>query len=238
MYWPKHLLTDGQSNDMLLAYKRDFEKPRKTMVKITRGLKKRREEIIATARHLFQTNDYDKITMQNIVDELEIAKGTIFYYFDSKEVLLKAVVENIIEEDKVRKEALITTTKGNALDKIRALIQLDSMAAKNPTILKHLHRPSNAQMHTQLLAVMVIQEASLYAKLIQQGCAEGIFQTDTPFECAEFIIAAIQFLTDQGIFPWTESDVARRMHTFPALVETILKAKPGSFQFMIDRLLQ
>jgi AcrR family transcriptional regulator len=174
--------------------------------------------------------------MQNIVDELSIAKGTLFYYFDSKETLLKAVVENIIKEDRVRKKALIATTKGNALDKIRALMQLNSMAVKNPTILKHLHRPSSAQMHTQLLAVMVIQEASLYAKLIQQGCDEGIFQTNTPFECAEFIIAAIQFLTDQGIYPWTKSDVARRIHAFPALVETILKAKPGSFQFMIDRM--
>lgn len=201
-----------------------------------RGLKERREEIIATARHLFQIEDYDSITMQDIVDELGIAKGTIFYYFDSKEALLRAVVENIIEEDRVRKQALIKTTKGSALDKIRALMQLDSMAAKNQTILEHLHRPSNAQMHTQLLAVMVIQEASLYAELIRQGCGEGIFQTDTPLECAEFIIAGIQFLTDHGIYPWVESDITRRAHAFPALVEAILKAKPGSFQFMVDRI--
>lgn len=206
------------------------------MVKVLRGLKERREEIIATARRLFQIEDYDAITMQDIVDELGIAKGTIFYYFDSKEALLRAVVENIIEEDRVRKQALIKKAKGNALDKIRALMQLDSMAAKNPIIFEHLHRPSNAQMHTQLLAVMVIQEASLYAELIRQGCGEGIFQTDNPLECAEFIIAGIQFLTDYGIYPWVESDITRRAHAFPSLVEAILKAKPGSFQFMVDRI--
>lgn len=206
------------------------------MVKITRGLKERRAEIITTARRLFQTEDYNKITMQNIVDALGIAKGTIFYYFDNKEALLKAVVENITEEDRVRKKALIATTKGNALDKMRALMQLNSMAMKNQAILEQLHKPGNAQMHTQLLAVMVIQEAALYAELIQQGCDEGIFQTNTPFECAEFIIAAIQFLTDQGIYPWAETDIARRAQAFPGLVETILKAKSGSFQFMVNRI--
>ena len=51
------------------------------MVRITKGLKKRRQEIITTARQLFQAEDYDTITMQRVVEELGIAKGTI-YYFD------------------------------------------------------------------------------------------------------------------------------------------------------------
>lgn len=205
------------------------------MVGITRGLEERRQEIIATARRLFQTESYDKITMQRVVDELGIAKGTVFYYFESKEDLLKAVVENIIEEDFARKQLLIEKTDGNALDKIRALIALDSMTMKYPTILKSLHRPGNAGMHTQLLAVMITNEASLYENLIRQGCDEGTFQTGTPLESAEFIISAIQFLTDTGIFPWTEPDLLRRAQAFPSLIEAVLKAKPGSFQFMLDK---
>lgn len=202
------------------------------MVKITRGLEERRQEIIAMARQLFQTQDYDKISMQHVVDALGIAKGTIYYYFDSKEDLLKAVVENIIEEDVVRKQALIEKTKGNAMDKMRALFELESMAAKNPNILGHLHKPSNAGMHTQLLAVTLLRQAPLYGEVIRQGCDEGIFKTDTPLECAEFMIAGIQFLTDDGIYPWAQVDLMRRAQAFPALVEAMLKAKPGSFQFM------
>ena len=184
------------------------------MVKIVRGLEERRQAIITDARRLFQTEDYDTI-YQKVVNELGIAKGTIFYYFDSEEDLLRAVVENIIEEDLARKQAFIEKTEGNALDKIRALLELDSMAIKNPTTLEHLHKPSNASMHTQLLAVMILNEAQLYEQLIRQGCNEGIFQTDSPLECAEFIISSIQFLTDTGIYPWTESDVLRRTRSFP-----------------------
>lgn len=206
------------------------------MAKISRGLEERRNEIVALARHLFLTKDYEQITMQHMVDALGIAKGTIYYYFTCKEDLLRAVVENIIEEDIARKQALIEKTPGNALDKIRALIELDSMAVKHPAILEHLHKPSNVGLHTQLLATTLIKEVPLYGELIRQGCDEGIFQTNTPLECAEFIIAGIQFLTDKGIYPWDESDLSRRANAFPAILEAVLQAPSGSFQFMLGKL--
>jgi AcrR family transcriptional regulator len=205
------------------------------MARITKGPEERRQEIVTTARHLFESEGYDKVTMQRIVEEVGIAKGTVFYYFESKEELLKAVVEDIIEEDYRRKQALIAVTDGNGLDKIRAVMQLNSMALKYPKILESLHEISNAAMHTQLLAVMINNEAHLYEMLIAQGCDEGIFQTDNPLECAEFMIAGMQFLTDTGIYPWDESDLMRRMQAFPSLVEAILKAKPGSFGFMLHK---
>ena len=81
---------------------------------------------------------------------------------------------------------------------------------------------------------MVINEAHLYAQLIRQGCDEGLFQTDNPLECAEFFISGAQFLTDMGIYPRLQADLERRMQAFPRLLEALLKAKPGSFQFMVD----
>ncbi len=44
------------------------------MVRITKGSEERRQEIVTTARHFFETKGYDKITMQWIVNEVGIAK--------------------------------------------------------------------------------------------------------------------------------------------------------------------
>lgn len=77
-----------------------------------------------------------------------------------------------------------------------------------------------------------MKQAPLYAEIIQQGCDEEIFKTEVPLECAEFILSAIQFLTDMGIYPWTEKDLKRRIQAFSALIEQILQAPPGSFQFL------
>ncbi len=40
-----------------------------------------------------------------------------------------------------------------------------------------------------------------------------VSNTKTPLECAEFILSAIQFLTDMGIYPWTQKDLNRRLYT-------------------------
>ena len=91
-------------------------------------------------------------------------------------------------------------------------------------------------MHIRLLAATLVKQAPLYGKLIQQGCDEGIFQTDSPLTCAEFILSAVQFLTDLGIYPWTQEDLIRRAQAFPKLIEQQLKAPTGSFQFMTNQM--
>ena len=205
------------------------------MVRIVKKATERRSEILQTARHLFQTKEYDKTTMQDVMDLLGIAKGTIYHYFKSKEELLEAVIVDIADENIEQMQLAITEMNGNALEKIRIVIGLGSVAANNNEVLDHLHQPGNTGMHTRLLAVALTKQAPLYGELIRQGCQEGIFQTDAPLECAEFILSAFQFLTDSGIYPWTQEDLARRVRAFPGLIEVQLKAVPGSFQFMLDQ---
>lgn len=205
------------------------------MVRIVKKPAERRLEIVRAARYLFQSKEYDKTTMQDVMDDLGIAKGTIYYYFKSKDDLLEAVIENIVDENIEQMQSSLQEMKGNALEKLRALIGDGNMATNNGEILERLHQPGNQGLHNRLLAAALIKQAPLYAGLIRQGCQEGIFQTETPLECAEFILAALQFLTDQGIYPWTPEDLIRRAFAFPGLIEAQLKAAPGSFRFMLAR---
>jgi AcrR family transcriptional regulator len=174
--------------------------------------------------------------MQDVMDQLSIAKGTIYHYFKSKDELLEAVVENMVEEDIARKEKLMKETSGNALIKIRTLISAGSLADEHAEILEHLHHPGNLGMHIRQLAVTLTRQAPLYAELIRQGCDEGLFQTEYPLECAEFILSAVQFLTDMGIHPWAQETLMRRAMAFPRIIEALLKAPQGSFQFMLEQL--
>jgi AcrR family transcriptional regulator len=206
------------------------------MVRIVKKAEVRRQEIVATARSLFQLKEYEKTTMQDVMDQLDIAKGTIYHYFKSKEELLEAVVENMVEEDIARKEILMKETSGNALQKIRTLISAGSLADEHGEILEHLHHPGNLGMHIRQLAVTLVRQAPLYGELIRQGCDEGLFQTEYPLECAEFILSAVQFLTDMGIHPWAQEDLLRRAMAFPPMIEALLKAPQGSFQFMLEQL--
>lgn len=192
----------------------------------------RREEILKVARNLFLTKDYDKTTMVDIMEALEIAKGTIYHYFKSKEALFEAVIEDIVEKNVKQMAALIKNSSKNALQKIQLLVNAGNIFQENERIVEQLHKPVHNALHSRLLAAALMKQAPLYAEIIQQGCEEGVFKTGAPLECAEFILSAIQFLTDRGIYPWMEEDLKRRIQAFPTLIEQLLQAPLGSFQFL------
>lgn len=203
------------------------------MARIVKHPAERKADIIKATLHLLQSKDYEKITMQDVMKHLDIAKGTIYHYFPSKEALLEAVVENVIDSTIKVMQSRMEKTKGNALKKLQVLVETGSITAKNTSLVEGLHRPGNEAMHTRLLAATIIKQAPLYAEVIKQGCDEGIFQTCYPLECAEFILSAVQFLTDRGIYPWDSQDLMRRAQAFPSLLEQQLKAPAGSFQFLM-----
>lgn len=206
------------------------------MTRIVKKAEERRLEIVKAARFLFQKKEYDNTTIQDVIDYLGIAKGTIYHYFKSKEELLEAVIEDIVDETVNGLQELVKHTGGNPLDKLQALIEAGNISDDNSEVLDHLHRPGNMAMHTRLIAATIVRMAPLYAELVAQGCEEGLFQTDNPLECAEFILTGTQFLTDLGIYPWTQEDLVRRLMAFPGLIEAQLKAKPGSFRFLLGAL--
>ncbi|NLF49600.1 MAG: TetR/AcrR family transcriptional regulator [Leptolinea sp.] len=205
------------------------------MVRTVKDPETRKAEIILAARRLFQTRDYEKTTMQDVMDELGIAKGTIYYYFKSKEELLDAVIDQMSNEAYDKMEQVVKHGKGNALELIQQLIAAGNISDENPELLDHLHNPSNSGMHTTMLATAIKQTAPLYAQVIRQGVEEGLFNVDNPLETAEFLLTAVQFLLDTGIYQWTQDDLMRRSIAFPGVIETLVQAKPGSFQFLFQQ---
>lgn len=194
----------------------------------------RKEEIVLAARSLFQTKKHEKVTIQDVMESLGIAKGTVYHYFKSKEELLEAVVENIVNANIDHMKRLMQETTGTALEKIKFLAKAGDISTQNAHILEDLHQPSNSAMHTRVLASMLTKQAVLYEQLIKQGCKEGIFNVDNPLECAEIMLAGIQFLTDKGIYPWPPEDLQRRTAAFPKILERLLQAPSGSFDFMLE----
>lgn len=201
------------------------------MKRIVKKPSERRAEIVKAARDLFLQKEYDRTTVEDVMEHLGIAKGTIYHYFVSKEALLEAVIDEMVNARIADIESMLEKSKEKVLTKIKKVIALGNMAKENPHLLAPLHRPKNAGMHIRIFTETLIKLTPIYEKLIQQGCEEGIFKTDYPCECAEFILSAVHFLMDTGIHPWTKEELVRRAKALPRLIEQLLQAPPGSFQF-------
>ena len=203
------------------------------MVRTVKDPGERREEIITAAGQLFLTKGYEKSTMRDVMNKLGIAKGTIYHYFKSKEDLLDAVIMGIVDQAVWQQRKICEEADGTALERIRQLALGGSRHSdQDKELLLDLHQPANVGMHLRILAQVITKQAPLYAELISQGCDEGVFDTDYPLECAEFLLSGIQFLIDHGVYPWSEEQLERRWRSFPSLIESLLNAPEGSFKFL------
>lgn len=58
----------------------------------------RKNEILDVAEKLFCADGYNNTSTNDILAEVGIARGTLYYHFKSKEDILDAMIDRILEE--------------------------------------------------------------------------------------------------------------------------------------------
>ena len=79
------------------------------MARVTKTPEERRLEIIQTAERLFGEVGFAKCSVEMIIREIGVAKGTFYYYFKSKEEALGEVCLFGIEDYVQRMESIAAT---------------------------------------------------------------------------------------------------------------------------------
>lgn len=85
-----------------------------------RKYRQRREAIVEAARKVFERKGYERASIGEIAGEADFAKGSIYYYFDSKAALLDAVIGDEIE----RIHAIFRAVTGEKADPLARLAHL------------------------------------------------------------------------------------------------------------------
>ncbi|WED29666.1 TetR/AcrR family transcriptional regulator [Vibrio sp. DW001] len=187
-------------------------------------------ELEKAAEDLFLDLSYDKTTVSSIVQKANVAKGTFYHYFDSKEQILDAVVKSMVSEYTKQKLEKLTCDM-NAIDKIRTL-HFEGAPNEIPSSFESIHKPGNILFHTKLAIEITRQLAPFTGEAIRQGVKEEVFNVYNPLETAELLIAGIQFLTEDGLDFWTQEELRRRYASLPNLMDRCLGAKEGTFSFI------
>jgi AcrR family transcriptional regulator len=78
-----------------ISHQRDTEHPR---VRGTERSLARRAELIAIGRKLFADTSYDALSMDDIARQAQVAKGLIYYYFQSKRGYYLAIIKDSVAD--------------------------------------------------------------------------------------------------------------------------------------------
>ena len=103
--------------------------------------KEKQQKILRAALREFTTNGYENASTNQIVEEAEIAKGSLFYYFKTKQDLYRYLIEyslNFITEEFLNKIEQ-AKNKIDLIEKFRRMSRLKLQAySKNPDVFNFL----------------------------------------------------------------------------------------------------
>ena len=80
-------------------------------MRIVKEAEERKNEILDVAERLFGTKGFDNTSTNDILNEIGIARGTLYYHFKSKEDILDAMIERMSRQ-LIKKATDIFNQKG------------------------------------------------------------------------------------------------------------------------------
>lgn len=184
-----------------------------------------KEAIIQTALTLFITKGYDHTSVDEIIAEKKIAKGTFYYYFKSKEELLFAVISQIIDEGLIQAKAVANQPNIPAPQKlVMILAAVNQNQSQEQSMMNELHKTENTRMHQEIAIATIKKLSPIMADVIRQGISEGVFFTPYPQECIEMFLSISQFLLDESLFGWDSEKQRKHIEALLYLMQTSLHA--------------
>ncbi|MCI5844482.1 MAG: TetR/AcrR family transcriptional regulator [Oscillospiraceae bacterium] len=200
----------------------------------------KKEQIFDAMEQLLLTVPSGEISVDAIAKQAGIGKGSIYYYFKSKDEILSAVIERSYRRA-IREYFNSISAEKNALknmpalEKIKRLFQnliKEDFQNNEQNLIVTLHLADDLALHKKMKYIAVQEIAPILTDLLKQGIAEGSIETDTPKESAEMIVAVLTFFLDDTIFPETPTSMKNKLKIFARVLETSLKTEEGSFDFL------
>lgn len=193
----------------------------------------RQAEILKTAGELFKNLGYVNTTVEAIIQQVGIAKGTFYYYFKSKEDILDALVHEMVSQLSEEYKIIADDPKISTMDKMRQMLRGQSyIQEKESELMESLHRPENRELHERINVEIILKISPIFAQVIEQGRKEFVFNVENPLQTVQFLLAGSQFLLESGLFTWNEEEQMKQVRSMQAIIERSLGTAPGSFSFI------
>ncbi|MBM7603602.1 AcrR family transcriptional regulator [Metabacillus crassostreae] len=150
-----------------------------------------KEKIRELSIQLFATKGFKETSIQDIVDALNVTKGTFYYYFTSKEQLLMDIHLKYIDELLSKQEAIINDKNINCKEKLYKIVYLLIHDIKKEGLSAKVFFREMRNLNEQHLA-LIVPKRDLFRLNIQKVLDEGIttneIRSDLPTDIVTFSI--------------------------------------------------
>jgi len=212
-----------------------------------------KEKIIQAAESLFFQKGYNKVSVQLIITEVGIAKGTFYHHFLSKAELLDEIINRKVDEiikglEIIANDKTLTPVdKLNTIFKTSAQWKIDQMPLM-VSIMEAWLSEDNTVIRAKMEAIGKKKSIPFFQKIISEGVERGGFNTAKmrPQDVAGFFTTLSLSLMDDLShlllgFPENPEYGEELMHiskSYAVAVERLLGIPENTLNFMIKDFLQ
>ena len=188
---------------------------------------KRKQMLLKIAYDMFLTKGYENTPVDEIIEKAQIAKGTYYYYFQSKEQMLEEVIDMMIENETEMAEQIIRTDISVPQKIVGILTSMKPTEAEQP-IKNTLFQEENVLMHHKVRKKLIDTLTPLLSEVIEEGVNEGIFKCDNIPERVKMLLIISDGTFNEGTF--SQRDIA----VFIDMTEKLLGAENGTMKFIYN----
>jgi TetR/AcrR family transcriptional regulator len=154
------------------------------------------ELILQAAQRRFAAYSYSKVTMDEIAEDIGMAKASLYYYFPTKEAIFRSVVQHEQEEFLVQAKGVLAYN-GLASNKMVEYVRLRMKLTERLSNLSQIHQQAWHEVRpifNELFKTFVQLELHSVTQILQEGRKSGEFHCEEPKKIASMILHVLQGL--------------------------------------------
>lgn len=185
----------------------------------------RKQELLKIAYNMFLMKGYDNTSIDDIINEAKIAKGTYYYYFKSKETTLEEVI-NMMINDEVTSAKEILKMPISIPEKLVKIITSLRPKKNEQEIQNTLNKKDNIVMHEKINNRIIEEAVPLLEQVVMEGIENKIFNCTHIKERLKMLL-----IMSNELFDNDEPNI-NQVEVFIDTAEKMLGAKEGTLEFI------
>lgn len=205
----------------------------KIVARITKDPETRKKEFVNAARELFMEKGFDNTSINDITNKVGMSHGSFFYYFKSKNEVMKDVISDNLSYWKNYMTNLVDDDELNALEKMQTLFCLivESRQTKQ-NMNDFFQKEGNAVMYREQRKKSREIILPLITQIVEQGTKEGLFNIGYPKETVEYVGYVVENLGENLEAAQSDDEYHRKIRALEIFLARVAGIGENEFNLL------
>ena len=198
----------------------------------------KQDKILDALQELLQDSDIQKISVSDIAEKAGIGKGSIYYYFSSKNDIFSALIERTYQKVLETAKELACNTEIPPFTRMAMISQACTQAAVRLSAYKDSNTIESIQekayVHQKYIGHVITELKPTLAEIIKQAISIGEITFDYPEQLAEIVLIILSVKTSNQIVPSTPEEITKTFQALVALLENGACTPHGQLNHLIS----